>query len=365
MHSIGTIDPQRLELIPPKYWKTHEFCFHLHDQMVQLLVEYEASGAHFLVTDAFKKALKNSKLKNIEINMLQFMKEHNLLQYYKHHIVSHLTLGLTSDMLHFLYEALICFEKRKFSVGFALLRKPLKENLLFLSWLLSDQDDFITRFESNTATKLNKVLPEKRLEIFSGAIEKLATKEGFTADLLQNMIYSKTHENSFEPLWQRASHLVTSQGSLLQTEDLNINFIFHNANSDDLYEALYDKLPYVLLYAVQVSLECFAHILRANEQTVSHLILSTMGCYESLFLNGKQQHVAKLITKNLRPFLKCLHCEKPLRLTRENAAEMYLRETLTCQKCGQSSPFPLYWLLAQGKVKITRENVTTPIHETT
>lgn len=363
MRSIGIIDPQRLALLPPRHWKAHEFCFHLHDQILSLLVQYEASGAHHWVTDAFEKALANSNAKeDVDIDMFQFMKQHGLLQHYKHHIISHLTLGLTSDMLHFIYEALMCFEKRKFAVGFALLRKPLKENLLFLSWLLSNQDDFIARFESNTATALNDIKPEKRIEIFSGAITRLATKEAFSADLLHDVIYSKNNEKSFEPIWQRATHLITSHGSLLKTEDLNINFIFHNPESDHLYEELYANLPYVLIYAVQLSLECFTKILRANEQTVSHLIISTMGCYEALFLPGKQ-HITKLLSKNLRPFLKCLHCSTPLRLTRYNTAEMYLRETLTCSKCGLASPFPLYWLLAQTNIKIIRENGSAPIFE--
>lgn len=363
MRSIGLIDPQRLLLLPPKHWKAHEFCFHLHDQMVQLLVQYEASGAHQWVTNAFEKVLADSHAKNVDVDLFQFMKQHGLIREYKHHIVSHLTLGLTSDMLHFLYEALTCFEKRKFAVGFALLRKPLKENLLFLSWLLSDNDDFIARFENNTATALNNIKPEKRIQILSGAISRLATKDAFTVDLLHDMIYSKSHEKSFEPIWQRAMHLITSQGELLRTEDLNINFIFHDAGSDHLYELLYANLPYVLLYAIHVSLECFSQILRANEATVSHLILSTMGCYESLFLHGRQQNVARILTKNFRPFLNCLHCTTPLRLTRENAAEMYLRETLTCQKCGLASPFPLYWLLSHTKTKIVRENGATPILE--
>jgi hypothetical protein len=363
MRSIGVLDPQRLALLPSKHWTAHEFCFHLHDQLVQLLVQYEASGAHQWVMDAFEKALSDLNAEYVDIDLFLFMKQHGLLQPYKHHLVSHLTLGLTSDMLHFLYESLTCFEKRKFAVGFALLRKPLKENLLFLSWLLADSGDFITRFESNTATKLNSVKPEKRIQILSGAIDRLATKEVFAADLLYDMIYSKTHEKSFEPIWQRATHLITSQGSLLRTEDLNINFIFHDPASDHLYDLLYANLPYLLLYAVQVALECFSQILRANEQTVSHLILSTMGCYESLFSDGAKQHVARLLTKNLRPFLNCLHCDTPLRLTRENAAEMYLKETLTCRKCGLASPFPLYWLLAHGKVKIVREHGATTILE--
>lgn len=363
MRSIGVLDPQRLVHLPPKHWKAHEFCFYLHDQMVQMLVQYEASGAHRWVMNAFKKVVADLNAEHIDIDLFQFMKQHGLLQQYKHHLVSHLTLALTSDLLHFLYEALTCFEKRKFTVGFALLRKPLKENLLFLSWLLTDSDDFIARFENNTATELNGIKPEKRIQIFSGAIDRLATKEMFAADLLHDIIFSKLHDKSFEPIWQRATHLITSQGTLLRTEDLNINFIFHDSGSDDFYDLLYANLPYVLVYTIQVALECFSQILRANEQTVSHLILSTMGCYESLFLYGRKQHVARLLAKNLRPFLNCLHCGTPLRLTRENAAKMYLKETLTCRKCGLASPFPLYWLLSHTKIKIIREHGATPILE--
>lgn len=362
MRSIGLLDPERLVLLPPAHWKAHEFSFYLHDQMADLLVQYEASGAHHWVAEAFEEVLSKGDTKDIDIDPLHFMKEHGLLSCYKHHVLSYLTLGLTSDMLHFLYEALMCFEKRKFAVGFALLRKPLKENLLFLSWILADHDEFIVRFEKNTATTLNRIKPEKRIEILAGAIDRLATKDAFAADTLHDMIYSKTHANSFEPIWQQATHLITSQGELLRTEDLSINFILHDPRSDHLYDVLYANLPYVLLYAVQTSLECFGKILRANEQTVSHLILVTMGCYESLFLPGKQ-HVARLLAKNLRPFLKCLHCDTPLRLTRVNAAEMYLRETLTCRKCELASPFPLYWLLAHANVKIVHEGRSVPILE--
>ncbi|MBM4259782.1 MAG: hypothetical protein FJ147_28285 [Deltaproteobacteria bacterium] len=361
MKPLGIVDPERLVLIPSDLWWAHEFCFHLHDQIAELLIQYEASGAHRWVTEAFEKALAENRATNIDIDLLKFMKEHDLVRFYQHHIVSHLVLGLTSDMLHFIYEALTCFEKRKFAVGFALLRKPFKENLLFLSWLLADQDDFITRFEKNNYTTLNGVQPARRLEIFHGAIARLITKEVFTPELLEDMIFSKSHARSFEPIWQRASHLITSQGLLLRTEDLNINFIFHDAASDDLFEHIYSNLPYLLLYAVQVALECFARILQSNEHTVSHLIISSLGCFECLFKIEPKQGITAMLARKLRTFLKCIHCDASLRLTRANGIEMYLKETLHCHKCGLSSPFPLYWLLAQTKVVITREDGTVPI----
>jgi len=355
MSSIGVLDENRLALIPLKHWKAHEFCFFLHDRLVQLLVEYESSGAHNLVTDAFQNVLDERGCEQGEIDILNFMKEHKLIEPYKHLISSHLVLALTSDMLHFLYEALNCFEKRKITVGFALLRKPLKENLLFLSWLLGNQDDFITRFESNNYQTLNNVRKGKQIEIFTEAIKKLATSDAFDADLIWNMIYSKNHESGFESIWQRATHLITSKGELLKTEDYSINFIFESPNNDRFYETLYSNLPYLLMFTTQVTLECFSLILKVNDKTFSHLVISTMGCYEALFLKGRSQPVARMLNKALKPFLKCIHCEAPLRIDRNSGPTMYLAEQMRCKKCGLLSVFPLYWLFCVAKVTITKE----------
>lgn len=363
MRSLGIIELERLALLPPEYWQHHEYCFFLHDQVAELLIQYEQSGAHLWVTEAFEKVLKESEIPDADVDILDFLKNHDLVQCYHHHIVSHLVFGLTSDMLHFIYESMKCFEKRKFAVAFALLRKPLKENLLFLSWLLGNEEDFIARFEKDNFTTLNGVTPERRLQILKDAIAHLATKEAFDADILNDMIFSKANGNSFEPIWQRATHLITSHGILLRTEDLNINFVFHDAASDELFEGLYSKLPYVMLFAMQVSLECFARILRGNEHTISHLIISSLGAFESLFDRKSKSGITAMLRKELKPFLKCIHCSSTVRLTRNNAIGMYLQETLVCQKCGLASPFPLYWLFAQAKIKVSRENDRPPILE--
>lgn len=363
MQSLGIINLERLSLLPPKYWRHHEFCFFLHDQIAEILVQYEQSGAHLWITDAFEETLKEHGAQDTKIEILDFLKHHDLVQLYKHHLVSHLVLGLTSDMLHFIYESMKCFEKRKFAVAFALLRKPLKENLLFLSWLLGNENDFINRFEKDNYTTLNSVTPERRLQILKDAISHLVTKEAFNADTLNEIIFSKTNTNSFEPIWQRATHLITSKGALLQTEDLNINFIFQDAESDEMYDFIYSKLPYIMLFAIQVSLECFSRILSSNENTTSHLIISSLGAFECLFENRPKTGITAMLRKQLKPFFKCIHCSSTLRLTRNNAISMYFQETLSCQKCGLTSPFPLYWLFAQAKIKILIKKDRSPILE--
>lgn len=359
---LGILGFDRLALIPKRFRAKHEFCFHLHDQIATLLVQYEQTGAHNWVQEAFEKAIEDSGTPLDGIDLLTFLKNEGLVQHYEHHITAHLVLGLTSDMLHFVYEALSAFEKRKFAVGFSLLRKPLKENLLFLCWLLSDRADFIQRFERDNYTTLNDIKPEKRIKILTEAINCLPVSEAFIADLLNDIIFSKSSPNGLEPIWQRATHLITKQGELLRTEDLSINFIFHDYADDSHFERLYVSLPYVMYFAVQVALECFAQILESNALSVSHLIISTTAAYECLFEKGRKSNgVVALLQHTLRPFLKCIHCDSKIRLTKANALGMCLHEQVVCSSCNLVSPLPLYWLLAQANVKIDRDQARRPI----
>lgn len=353
--TIGVLDETRLALIPSKYWKAHELCFFLHDSLARLLIEYESSGAHNWVTEAFQKVLTEQGVENGELDMLSFLKKHNIIEPYKHHLISHLVLALTSDMLHFLYEALSCFENRKFSVAYSLLRKPLKENLLFLSWILGDEDDFLERFSANNYQTLNGIGKERQIEIFAAAIKKLATKEAFDAPLVREIIYSKNISSGLEPIWQRATHLITSHGELLKTEDYGINFIFDDNTDDYYFDILYSKLPYLMIFVTQMTLECFGLIQKINEKTYSHLVITTMGCYEALFLKSKAQPIARMLNKNLKTFLKCIHCEAPLHINRDNAPTLYLTEQMQCKNCGLISQVPLYWLFAVAKVTINKD----------
>jgi hypothetical protein len=175
--SIGLLEEDRLALIPSNYWGKHEFCFYLHDQILHMLRQYEASGIHNLVIKAFREIIRGREKEFDGVDILSWMKERNLVEPYKHHILSHVVLALTADILNFLYEALRAFEKRKFSVGFSLLRKPLKEHMLYLAWVLADDTDFISRFESKNYETLTRVSKDRRIELISKAIRQLTTSE--------------------------------------------------------------------------------------------------------------------------------------------------------------------------------------------
>jgi len=354
MRTLGIIEEERLLLLPDKYRVAHEFCFYLHDKLAQILVEYDLNCIQDTVINAFEEAVAGNEEKFKDVNLLEYMKENDLLEPYKHHLVSHAVMALTSDMLHFIYEALTCLEKRKFSVAFSLLRKPLKEHLFFLSWILADEDDFISRFESNNHVSFSGVSKETRIEIIGKAIKKLHVEDAFDANLIWDIVYSKKHENGFEPTWQKATHLTTSQGELLKTGDYSLNFVFDNASDDYYYEFLESKLPYIFLYITQVTLESFNRINPTNEKTTSHLILTMMGCYEALFTDGRSLTISRMLQKEIGSLLDCIHCESKLKIKKSNAPEIFLHESFICESCGLRSELPLYWLLAKAKMTLTK-----------
>jgi hypothetical protein len=198
---------------------------------------------------------------------------------------------------------------------------------------------------------------ERRVEILGAAIEKLAIAEAFDSETLWNLIYSKQHPHGFEPTFQRATHLITSKGRYLRTEDYSLNFVFNDPADDYYYEFLYSNLPYVLTFLSQVTTEAFNRLYPLNERTLSHLLIVVMGCYEALFVPGKRTHIAQMLRTQLKSFLNCMHCDMPLKLTKKTAPELYVMERLPCPHCGLDSEVPLAWMFSQVDVRITRKTL--------
>ena len=355
MKTINYIEEERLQFIPQNLWLSHEFCFYLHDQIAHMLVQYDLYGVQDTVVDALLKVLNEGNHEIEELDLIDFLKKLEVDEPYRHYILSNVILGLTSDMLHFLYESLKCFEKHKLSVAFSLLRKPLKEHLLFLCWILSDEDDFIKCFEKDNYKTLSYIDKEKQLNIIKKAVEKVATNEIFDHKLIWEIIYSKKVAYGFEPTWQRATHLATCMGKFQKTEDYSINFIFENQVDGYYHEFLYSKLPYVMLFVTQVALECFNRVHPLYNKTVDHLILATIGCYEALYLDGRKQSITRLFKNALKDFIQCNHCGTDLKIKKKYAPLFFLKEQLYCEKCEMITEFPLYWLMSKTNLSITRD----------
>lgn len=349
---IGYLPYENIQNIPSQHVPAHEFIFFLHDQCASLLVQYEQSNIAKIGIDTIAEAYSNKFPNNDSdiIEILQFCRNEGFDAPYYHFLISKILMGLTSDLLHFTYEALKAFEKRKFSVAYSLLRKPFKENLIFICLVLNNYENFIELFEQETDKSLNNFYKHSssRKAIFEEIIPKLALPDLFEAELIDNMIFSKQYPLGLEISCQKATHLITSQGDFLKTGRMFINSIFDDPNNLDQYEPVYTSLPYIMIFTTHVLLEGFQKLVNLNENTYQHITLSTLGCYENLFTDGRKRALTQSYAKAFGEFLQCIHCGKKIFLTKENSLRMYMTGVLICNHCQFDSEFPFYWLLSKS-----------------
>lgn len=169
---IGIVDPERLRLVPKSCHAAHEFCFGIHDQMAQLLVEGEANEID-KVSIRFRSEEELKRFTEAA-DPLNFLIQAGHDEEHKRIILNQATKALFSDFLHFVYESLRTLEKRKFAVSMSLLRKPLRENLMFATWMKAESDDFYHRLKSSPADMMESkyLTAERRKELIRGAISK-------------------------------------------------------------------------------------------------------------------------------------------------------------------------------------------------
>lgn len=349
--SLGLIGNDRLANIPPAYRAHHEFCFHLHDSMLSIF------------QDLAQQKYPSVRLDFEDINEAErFTATDDPIGYFlnngKRDLAKTLSVGqammaILSDFFNFVYESLIAFEKRKFVVALALLRKPLKENLLYLTIMLADDEAFFKRLEKSPAKSFGHpgIQDTHRRAYFQQAKAMIPFGDFVDPEVLHDIIFDVGYDNGLAPLFDKATHLVTGR-SQIATEDLNLNFIFKSPADNDLYGAVYKQLSYILLYAMLLEIELFKKAGFKVDRLAKWFSLTGLGSYSSLFGKGACP-VRNSMNRLLKPFLMCPHCEAPVRIRKSEAGRFFTSHKLLCRKCRHEHDFPLFWLLAKTDWSIT------------
>jgi hypothetical protein len=341
---LDLIPRNRLQNIPPDLRVKHEYCFFLHDQCVQILKEYEEAKANHVTVNFESEitAAKFQELSNSE-DPIDALSKTGHPEEAKKVILNGITMGLVSDCLHHLFEGLKCFEKRKFIVAFNILRKPLKDNLLYLSWLLSDKDLFYSDFMTGDPEKLTqRKLGNTRIDIFSKAIKKAKVDSIVEAEILEEFIFDRKSDRSLEGYFQHAVHLVTSQNLELRTSPKNFNFIFKNPLDEDIYYLAYDVLPYVLLYLSNVIISLYDKIKKMDQGTKKAFHDRT-GCGYLLIEKTNVQEIIEALEKGMIKKPECNTCQSQLKITYYNALRITLNDSFRCNSCRHINWVPFSW----------------------
>lgn len=346
MTATGLIPRRRLAKIPRELRLAHEYCYFLHDQGVHLLAQYEAARAH-IVTTKFKNRADAKTFQKLakETDAVSAMREIGYSADARRVVLNAITMAMVSDCLHHIYEALHCFEKRKSVVALNLLRKPLIDNLVYLSWMLGDEDAFYQAFSSGDPEALSpKRLGNFRPKIIAQALAKTEVADVLTPELMLEAIFDPKNQHGLYGLFQHAVHLVTVDRLELRTSPENFNFIFKAHSDDDTYHGVYEQLPGLLLYLMHVLLELFQRM-KAMDPGAKRAfeVRSIFGLY--LVEGGANaQYVLKYLTKTLTPKFSCPDCRTPVTATAHNASRIVLTESFRCTNCRVVTPFPYAWM---------------------
>ena len=84
------------------------------------------------------------------------------------------------------------------TVAYALLRKPLKDNLFYLEWMLADLPDFLGVFRSDGPDGLERTLKDR-----STCHHQDGCAEGRTRTIVRRRIHRKTPVRQVRVLWLR------------------------------------------------------------------------------------------------------------------------------------------------------------------
>ena len=245
------------DLLPDQFRFSHEFAFFLHDTLASLIVAGQKAGI-FTVKVAFESPSEAEVFSRLSGEELWEWLENNGYE----EIVSELAykqviVALLSDFCHFVYEALTCSQKGKLTVAYSLLRKPFKENLFYLEWLLADPEDFKRKYREEGASSLvlvgrESIPSERRLAIIQGAINKTRFPGWVSAEFIYDLRYSGDAYYGFDYLWNKATHLVTTFRAF-RTEDENFNFVFSTREAHlDQWHHLYLLVPLLLYHTIEV-----------------------------------------------------------------------------------------------------------------
>ena len=241
-------------ILPEDFRESHELCFYLHDRIADVVVIGEKFNLYEQeIIFRSEKDHEEFEAAVDTVKILNWLKERNYTDELNHIYLKQVYVALVSDLAHFIYEALIASAKGKNTVAFALLRKPLKDNLFMLENLLINKEHFHELFTDDQGfIKLvnDRVNETNKKELIDKVLN--ITELGFDKSFIYDARYNKKYIDGFEPIWQQANHLITTCPHY-RTQTGNINFVFSNTeNRFEQWRLLYSVLPKLLFYTFKI-----------------------------------------------------------------------------------------------------------------
>jgi len=238
--------------LPRRLWWSHHLAFLLHDQLLHFLVQGDEEEL-FLTRFHLDNDAEQAEIESLDDgDTIEWMRRTGRSEEADQVIERTIVRGLLSELCQFLFESIESAAKGKVSVAFALLRKPFRDQLFILEWILADRDGFLRGFangpESIDVVALLKTRKEWMKQIVETAMAQSSYSEFVDSQLVWELRFAKDVNWTLERYWNKAIHLITTNKHY-RTEPENLNFVFvTDCERSDLLDQYYLLVPTVLVH---------------------------------------------------------------------------------------------------------------------
>jgi hypothetical protein len=329
----------RYKFLPNEYRISHEFAFYLHDLLANTVAAGEEMGI-FDVRFRNKSPEDAAILSSLDgEDLWKWLDDNGYRRVTDELIYKRVIIALLADLCHFVYEALSCSAKCKLTVAYSLLRKPLKDNLFCLEWLLADPQGFIRTFRATPEkTASGSVSEDRKFAIIKGARAKTEWPDWISADLVHDLRYKKALSYGFEGLWNKAIHLVTTCKPYA-TEQMNFNFVFSGHESHlGQWNHFYTFVPLLLCHSVQVVDALLSNFTHRDDFKHSLGLARTLAGLalwaDSIRPENERIPSAEIAREMMNDLqLDCPACSHKVKFNRRSLESLYRHGEFVCAHC--------------------------------
>lgn len=330
-----------------KYWPQHNYCCFLIESIRSFIYEIKENN---LDETEITFDIEPENFSDEEC-CLSFLKNNNMEKEFVSVICKNLFLGLIFDFLEYIDEVIFNLKIGKISIAYELMRKPFKENLLYMELILFDcnnianciYDEEVNKYSIGRDGLSRKEIKEiVKFNTINNRMFQKFTNGRISNDEIYNIRYSYDSSNSLELVWNKAIHLITTSKNI---KSKDFNFIYKGiVDWDEHLSYIYGKLPLLLLYTLGITEKIFERFFRDIKPETKfyndYLLLENL-------LESHNKYDSKSPFSNLikdRTYFPCTKCNSIIKIDADK--KYYYNYIWTiCPKCNQLIDVHKYYFI--------------------
>ena len=321
--------------LPDEYHFSHNIAVKLYDDLVWILKDLKTQKK-------FDTKIQFTKKEEVpdedDENIVDWLIEKGYKKEVDEIISKNLILGIISDICHFIYQALDSTKNMKLTVAFTLIRKPFLENLLIIEQLLTNEEEFLKRFESDSINfDPGKISPLEKKKLIENSLDYISNSFLISSEIIYDLRWDKKTPSSIYANSNLGIHLVTTRNPSYKTQKQNLNLIFSGEKEwKEQLDYFYYFIPILLYYLVEVVDNLVFRKKIITKQKLSERkflrLIGQLMLHEQFHIESKKGKTAlNRISKSLK--VKCKNCNRMNQLFKSDLFNLINEDHILCKFC--------------------------------